>query len=50
VLRLETGDRQLAAMRFYRRAGFRQCPVFGDYAQMAPQSIVTSVFFEKELG
>jgi GNAT superfamily N-acetyltransferase len=25
VLRLETGDRQLAAMRFYERAGFRRC-------------------------
>jgi putative acetyltransferase len=50
VLRLETGDRQLAAMRFYARAGFRQCPAFGDYASMAPQSIATSVFFEKRVG
>ena len=50
LLRLETGDRQLAAMRFYARAGFRRCPAFGAYALMAPQSIVTSVFFEKRIG
>jgi putative acetyltransferase len=50
VLRLETGDRQLAAMRLYARAGYRQCPAFGDYATMAPQAIATSVFFEKRVG
>jgi putative acetyltransferase len=50
LLRLETGDRQLAAMRFYARAGFRRCPAFGAYALMAPQSIATSVFFEKRIG
>jgi len=50
VLRLETGVRQLAAMRLYARAGFRECPAFGDYASMAPQSIVTSVFLEKRIG
>jgi len=49
-LRLETGDRQIAAMRFYARTGFRECPVFGDYASMAPQSIATSVFMEKRVG
>lgn len=49
LLRLETGDRQLAAMRFYERAGFRPCAVFGDYVGMTPQSIVTSVFLEKDL-
>lgn len=49
VLRLETGDRQLAAMRLYERAGFRQCDAFGQYASMAPQAIATSVFFEKQL-
>ena len=49
-LRLETGDNQIAAMELYARAGFRRCPAFGDYALMAPQSIVTSVFFEKEIG
>ena len=50
VLRLETGDRQIAAMRLYVRAGFRECPAFGDYASMAPQAIATSVFYEKRLG
>ena len=50
VLRLETGLRQLAAMRLYARAGFRECPAFGNYASMAPQSIVTSVFLEKRIG
>lgn len=50
VMRLETGDRQIAAMRFYARTGFRTCPVFGDYALMEPQSIATSVFMEKRVG
>ena len=50
VLRLETGVHQVAAMRFYARAGFRHCPAFGDYTRMPPQSIATSVFFEKRIG
>jgi putative acetyltransferase len=50
VLRLETGDRQIAAMRLYVRMGFRECPAFGAYARMAPQSIARSVFFEKRIG
>jgi len=50
VLRLETGDRQFAAMRLYVRAGFRECPAFGDYARKPPQAIAASVFFEKRLG
>ena len=50
VLRRETGDRQVAAMRLYARAGFRACPAFRAYASMPPQSIATSVFFEKYLG
>jgi phosphoribosyl-ATP pyrophosphohydrolase/phosphoribosyl-AMP cyclohydrolase len=49
VLRLETGDRQLAAIRLYERAGFRVCEAFGDYAEMAPQAIATSIFYEKRL-
>jgi putative acetyltransferase len=49
-LRLETGEQQVAAMRLYTRAGFRRCSAFGDYALMTPQSIVTSVFFEKRIG
>jgi putative acetyltransferase len=49
-LRLETGAHQIAAMQLYARAGFRRCPAFAAYALMAPQSIVTSVFFEKRIG
>ena len=49
LLRLETGDRQIAAMRFYERAGFRRCDPFGAYAVMPPSAIATSVFFEKGL-
>jgi putative acetyltransferase len=50
VLRLETGERQVAAMRFYARAGFQRCQAFGAYTLMSPQSIATSVFFEKRIG
>jgi putative acetyltransferase len=50
VLRLETGERQIAAMRLYARAGFRQCAAFGDYTALPAQSIATSVFFEKPLS
>jgi putative acetyltransferase len=49
VLRLETGERQVAAMRLYARAGFRECPAFGAYASMAQQALATSVFFEKRI-
>ena len=49
-LRLETGDNQIAAMQLYARAGFRRCAAFGDYTLMAPQSIATSVFFEKPIS
>ena len=50
VLRLETGDRQIAAMRLYVRTGFRECPAFGAYALKPPQAIAASVFYEKRLG
>jgi len=50
VLRLETGVHQIAAIRFYARAGFRECPAFGAYTLMPPHSIATSVFFEKRFG
>jgi putative acetyltransferase len=46
---LETGDRQLGAIRVYERAGFSRCGAFGAYAAMPPASIATSVFFEKHL-
>jgi putative acetyltransferase len=49
LLRLETGERQIAAMQLYARAGFRPCPVFGDYALMDSESIATSVFLEKRI-
>jgi putative acetyltransferase len=49
VLRLETGERQTAALRFYERAGFGLCAVFGDYAAMRPEAITTSIFMEKRL-
>jgi putative acetyltransferase len=49
-LRLETGENQIAAMRLYAQAGFRRRAAFGDYVLMAPQSIATSVFFEKRIG
>ena len=44
VLRLETGDRQVAAMRLYERAGFRRCPISGPSREMPPDAIGTSVF------
>jgi putative acetyltransferase len=50
LLRLETGTRQIAAIRLYARMGFRECPAFGDYALMAPNAIASSVFLEKRIG
>jgi putative acetyltransferase len=49
VLRLETGERQAAALRFYARTGFRPCAAFGDYTAMPPEAIATSIFMEKPL-
>ena len=49
VLRLETGDVQHAALRFYEREGFVRCGVFGDYASMPENAIATSVFMEKAI-
>jgi len=49
VLRLETGEWQAAALRFYARAGFRPCAAFGDYAAMRPEAVATSLFMEKRL-
>jgi len=50
VLRLETGVRQAAAIRLYERAGFRQCNAFGAYAEMTPEAIEASRFYEKRLA
>jgi putative acetyltransferase len=49
LLRLETGERQSAALKFYARAGFQSCGAFGDYAAMPAQATATSVFMEKRL-
>ena len=49
LLRLETGNRQVTALRLYERAGFRPCPPFSHYARMSPDAIATSVFLEKRL-
>jgi putative acetyltransferase len=50
VLRLETGARQIAAIRLYERAGFRECGSFGEYAEMKPEALEASRFYEKRLG
>ena len=50
LLYLETGNRQLAAMRLYEGAGFRRCGAFGAYAAMPPEATATSVYFEKRLA
>jgi putative acetyltransferase len=47
---LETGDAQLAAIRFYEHAGFTRCAAFGAYVTMPPASILHSLFFEKRIG
>jgi len=50
VLRLETGDKQIDALRLYYRYGFTDCPPFGDYAVLPPHTIAASVFLEKPVG
>jgi len=47
VLRLEAGTQSPAAIAFYRRSGFRECPVFGDYATLPPREISASYFMER---
>jgi putative acetyltransferase len=49
VVRIETGNLQREAMRFYEREGYRQCGAFGPYAELPPNAIATSVFYEKRL-
>ena len=49
LLRLETGIHQTAAIAFYERWGFRRRGPFGDYAELPPNAIATSVFYEKPL-
>jgi putative acetyltransferase len=45
VVRLETGDRQRAAMAFYRRHGFVDVPRFGPYVDSE-----TSVCLQRDLA
>jgi putative acetyltransferase len=49
LLRIETGRHQLAALKFYVRAGYRACGPFGPYAEMPPKAIETSLFYEKSI-
>jgi putative acetyltransferase len=50
VVRIETGNLQHEAMRFYEREGYAKCGAFGPYAAMPPNAIATSVFYEKVLA
>jgi putative acetyltransferase len=45
LVRLETGDKQHAAIAFYRRHGFVEIPRFGPYV-----SSVTSICMERAVG
>jgi putative acetyltransferase len=47
VVRLETGMYQAEAIAFYERAGFERCDAFGDYLDLPPRAVETSVFYEK---
>ncbi len=49
LLRLETGIHQTAAIALYERWGFRRRGPFGHYAELPPNAIATSVFYEKPL-
>jgi putative acetyltransferase len=49
VLRLETGMYQDEAIGFYERAGFERCDAFGDYLELSPPAIETSVCSEMSI-
>jgi putative acetyltransferase len=49
LLRLETGTRQVRALRFYRRHGFAVCAAYEPYASMPPAAIATSIFMERRI-
>jgi putative acetyltransferase len=49
LIRLETGERQAAALRVYTKAGFISCDAFGVYQLMSPEAIMASVFMEKQI-
>jgi len=48
-LMLETGDAQLAAIRFYEREGFERCSAFGVYAKMPARATRRCIFFQKQI-
>jgi ribosomal protein S18 acetylase RimI-like enzyme len=50
LLRLETGEHQYAAIRFYKRSGFGGCDAFPPYAQMPQSAISTSIFMERRMA
>lgn len=49
TLRLETGAHSTAAIRFYRRNGFKPCEMFEPYSSMPPDATSASVFMQKDL-
>lgn len=46
-LKLEVGNRQFAAIRFYQREGFKISAPFGEYLGLSDFAIETSIFMEK---
>ena len=48
-LKLEIGERQFAALRFYEREGFKICAPFGEYLGLSDFAIATSIFMEKAI-
>lgn len=46
TLRLETGTQSFAALAFYRKCGFWDCPAFEPYASLEAHEIVASAFLE----
>jgi putative acetyltransferase len=48
-IKLETGNKQFAAMRFYEREGFKICAPFGEYLALSDFAIETSIFMEKAI-
>ena len=49
TLRLETGTQSFAALAFYRKSGFRDCPAFEPYTSLPPHQIVASAFLERRV-
>lgn len=48
-LKLEVGNQQFAAIRFYQREGFKTCAPFGEYLGLSDFAIETSIFMEKAI-